>query len=146
MRPIHGRHLHDFPIHAPRQRVFEAFATPAGLDHWWTKSSTGKPTEGAEFTLGFGPDYDWKAKVTRCVPGSAFELQMTQAAPDWMGTRVGCQLDGEPTTQVRFYHTGWPTQNEHWRISCYCWAMYLRLLRRYLENGETVPYEQRLEA
>lgn len=60
--------------------------------------------------------------------------------------RVGCQLDGEPATRVRFYRTGWPTQNEHWRISCYCWAMYLRLLRRYLENGETVPYEQRLEA
>jgi uncharacterized protein YndB with AHSA1/START domain len=138
--------FHDFPIHVPRQRVFEAFATPAGLDHWWTKSSTGKPSEGAEFTLGFGPGYDWKAKVTRCVPDSAFELQMTKADPDWVGTRVGCQLDGESTTQVRFYHTSWPTQNEHWRISCYCWAMYLRLLRRYLENSETVPYEQRLEA
>ena len=36
--------------------------------------------------------------------------------------------------------------NEHWRISCYCWAMYLRLIRRYLEYGETIPYESRLDA
>jgi hypothetical protein len=36
--------------------------------------------------------------------------------------------------------------NEHWRISCYWWAMYLRVLRRYLEHGESVAYEDRLDA
>lgn len=46
---------------------------------------------------------------------------------------------------VRFYHTGWPTENAHWRISCYCWAMYLRVMRRYLEHGDIVPYENRLD-
>ncbi|MCH8956850.1 SRPBCC domain-containing protein, partial [candidate division KSB1 bacterium] len=35
--------------------------------------------------------------------------------------------------------------NEHYRVSCYCWAMYLRLLKRYVEHGETVPYEDRLD-
>jgi hypothetical protein len=48
-------------------------------------------------------------------------------------------------TQVSFHHTGWPENNEHYRISCYCWAMYLRLLKRYVEYGEVVPYEDRLE-
>ena len=42
-----------------------------------------------------------------------------------------------------FSHTGWPSANEHFRVSSYCWAMYLRVLRRYLEHGEVVPYEQR---
>ena len=41
---------------------------------------------------------------------------------------------------------GWPSANEHCRISSYCWAMYLRILRRFLEHGEVVPYEARLEA
>jgi hypothetical protein len=27
----------------------------------------------------------------------------------------------------------------------YCWAIYLRVLRRWLEHGERVPYEQRLD-
>jgi len=31
-------------------------------------------------------------------------------------------------------------------VSCYCWAMYLRIMRRYLEHGESVPYERRLDA
>ncbi len=47
-------------------------------------------------------------------------------------------------TQVRFEHTGWPVANDHYRISNYCWAMYLRLLKRYVEAGEVVPYEKRL--
>jgi hypothetical protein len=72
---------------------------------------------------------------------------MHDSHPDWDGTRVGCELTTESPglTRGRFYHTGWPEDNEHWRVSCYCWAMYLRLLRRYLEAGELVPYEKRLE-
>ena len=48
-------------------------------------------------------------------------------------------------SRVLFYHKGWPSENECWRVSCSCWAMYLRLLRRNLEYGEFVPYEKRLE-
>jgi uncharacterized protein YndB with AHSA1/START domain len=136
----------DFPIKASQDRVFQAVSTPDGLDRWWTKQSAGVAAEGAEFELGFGPEYDWRAKVTRCVADSEFELQMTRADADWIGTRVGFRLDSRAgLTQVRFYHTGWPSQNEHWRISCFCWPMYLRVLRRHLEHGEFVLYEDRLD-
>src|SRR5215467_7145532 len=106
----------DFTIKAPRERVFAEMSTPEGLDRWWTKSASGKTRVGEEYRLFFGPEYDWRAKVTRYDPGSVFELLMTSAHPDWMSTRVGFQLEAEsPTvTRVRFYHTGWPTDNEHW--------------------------------
>lgn len=140
--------IQEFTVKASPARVFQAMATPEGLACWWTKTSAGKPEAGAEYVLFFGPKYDWRGRVTRYTPQSAFELKMTNADPDWMGTRVGCELrpEGKDATRVRFYHTGWPTENEHWRISCYCWAMYLRIMRRYLEHGETVPYEKRLDA
>ena len=35
-------------------------------------------------------------------------------------------------------------KNDHYKISSYCWAMYLRILKRYVESGEEVPYENRL--
>jgi uncharacterized protein YndB with AHSA1/START domain len=137
---------HDFPIKVPVERVYEAVSTPQGLDAWWTKRAAGQPKQGAEYELWFGPNYDWRARVTKSIPPSEFELEITKADADWSGTRVGFRLSGRAgRTQVQFYHTGWPTPNEHWRISCYCWAMYLRVLRRYLEHGEQVPYEQRLE-
>ncbi len=138
---------HDFSIKAPLPRVYEAVSTSQGLSRWWTKRSSGESAEGAELELWFGPKYDWRARVTRAVPPSEFELLMTRADPDWVGTRVGFRLERRSAdTWVRFQHTGWPDPNEHWRVSCYCWAMYLRVLRRYLEHGEEIAYEKRLDA
>ena len=138
--------FHDFPISVPADRVYEAVSVPALLDQWWTKQSSGEPVEGSEYQLRFGPEYDWRATVSRAVPDKNFELTLGKSDSDWTGTRVGFDLTAdEGVTQVRFYHTGWPKQNEHYRISCFCWAMYLRLLKRHLEHGETVPYERRLD-
>jgi len=139
--------IQEFTVKAVPALVMEMFTTPEGLDRWWTKRSSGVAELDAEFTLYFGPEYDWRAEVTQYVPEREFELQLTKAHEDWMGTRVGCTLtaEGHGATRVLFYHKGWPSENQHWRISCYCWAMYLRLLRRNLQYGETVPYEKRLE-
>jgi uncharacterized protein YndB with AHSA1/START domain len=136
----------DFPIATAPARVFGAISTAAGLDVWWTKRSAGRARLGSIYDLGFGPEYQWRARVTRCEPGAAFELELISADADWQGTRVGFELTPTPTgTQVRFHHLGWPAANEHYRISCFCWAMYLRIMKRNLEYGETVPYERRLE-
>ena len=137
--------LQDFPIAAPPNRVFDTISSPEGLDQWWTLRSNGTPEVGTSYELDFGPAYQWRAEVTKADPGSAFELRMTSADSDWAGTVIGFELQpSEYGTQVRFYHRGWPTPNEHFRISNHCWAMYLRILRRHLENGESVPYDQRL--
>ena len=138
--------VHDFPIKASRQKVFEAVSSPDGLDSWWTKRSFGHPEEGNEYVLWFGPQDNWRAVVTRSAPDVEFELQITQAHHDWQGTRVGFLLEETGgLTQVRFHHIDWPQANDHYRGSSFCWAMYLRLLRRYIENHEVVPYEIRLK-
>ena len=140
--------LQDFPINASPDRVFKAVSDPAGLDQWWTLRSSGQPAVGATYDLDFGPEYQWRAVVTKSVPGAAFELQLTQADQDWVGSVVGFELSPRTTsagTSVRFYHRGWPQPNEHYRISSHCWAMYLRILRRHLEHGESVPYHDRLD-
>ena len=138
--------LQDLPINAPVERVFDAVTSPAGLDQWWTKTSSGRPVEGTEYSLGFGPGYDWRARVTRAVPNRAFELTITVADADWTGSRVGFRLEArDGRTWMQFHHIGWNESNDHFRISSHCWAMYLRVLRRWLEHGETVPYEERLD-
>jgi uncharacterized protein YndB with AHSA1/START domain len=137
----------DFPIKAPPPRVFSGFATPQGLDEWWTQRAAGVPILNSEYQFWFGPQYDWRGVVTRCVPDQELEWKMTRAHADWKGTLVGVRLECRSDfTWVRFYHTGWPEINEHFRISNHCWGMYLRILRRFLESGERVPYEERLQA
>ena len=137
--------LHDFPIAAPPSVVFDGVTTPRGLDSWWTERSSGTPVVGLDYHLYFGPDYDWRARVTACEQDSLFVLEMTRADDDWTGTRVSFALEPKDgATWLRFAHTGWPEANEHYRISSFCWAMYLRVLKRHIEHGESVPYDQRL--
>jgi len=140
--------VHEFIVSASPSAVFTLVATPEGLAQWWTKSSTGRVEKGAAYDLDFGPSARWAGVVTRCEPDTHFELEITRAQADWMSTRVGFALapEGEHATRVTFHHTGWPAANEHWRASSYCWAMYLRLMRRHAEHGEFVPYGKRLEA
>jgi uncharacterized protein YndB with AHSA1/START domain len=138
--------VHDFFIKAPTARVFGAISEPSGLDQWWTKRASGTPQLGAEYQLSFAPEYDWRAVVSTCLPPFQFELQVTSAHSDWCGTSIGFFLEEEgQRTIVRFHHRDWPVVNEHYRVSCFCWAMYLRVLRRYLEHGEEVPYDARLD-
>lgn len=139
--------IFDFPINAPRARVFQAVTTPDGLDSWWTKRSSGQPLANSEYVLWFGPEYDWRAVVSRVTPNEEIELKLTSAQEDWMGTRVGFVLEeSSQGTNVRFRHSGWPEENDHYRSSSYCWAMYLRLLVRYVERGDVIDYDHRLEA
>ena len=71
---------------------------------------------------------------------------MTQATDDWLGTAIAFSLEARADeTWLRFSHTGWRRVTDHYRASSYCWAMYLRILKRYIEFGEAVPYERRLD-
>jgi len=138
--------LHDFPIAAPIERVFDAVATPGGLACWWAAGATGTPALGEIYDLDFGPGYQWRARVTELDRPARIEWSLTQADADWTGTRVALRLAPRgDLTQVEFRHLGWPEANAHFRTSSYCWAMYLRLLKRYLEVGEVVPYPRRLD-
>jgi uncharacterized protein YndB with AHSA1/START domain len=138
---------HDFNIRAEQSAVFELLSTAAGLDHWWTQHCSGKSQLGSTFELSFGEGYVWTALVTKLIPDQEFELTMIKADSDWEGTRIGFQIEQGPgSVIIRFSHQGWPAENQHYRLSSYCWAMYLRLAKRFLEKGERFPFENRLSA
>ncbi len=137
---------HQLMIRSTLSEAFQAASTPAGLRVWWSRDAKGEPWAGATYQLDFGPAVQWRAVVTRYIPDAEFELRLTEADPDWVGSRVGVRLTpAGGVIRLDFHHEGWPEPNEHYRISCFCWAMYLRVLKRHLEHGETVPYEKRLD-
>jgi uncharacterized protein YndB with AHSA1/START domain len=136
--------FHDLYIEAPVAKVFEGISSPALLDEWWTNKCKGVPKTGEEYELWFTPQYIWQATVTKCVPNKEFELIVHDSDIDWDGTKVGFIVQEKGTgTKLQFYHSHWKEANEHFRISSFCWATYLRILKRFLEKGERVPYEQR---
>jgi uncharacterized protein YndB with AHSA1/START domain len=138
--------LHAFPVNAPVEKTFEIISTAEGIDKWWSKKAAGTPALDGVYRLSFGAGYDWTAVVTKYVENEVFELRFTEADDDWLNTVTGFLLNKKGSmTEVSFYHKGWQQVNEHYRITSYCWAMYLRLLKRYLEYNEEVDYEKRLD-
>ena len=138
--------FHNFVINASAKAVFDAVSTPAGLAAWWSKSCSGTAAKGEEYQMDFGPGYHWLASISVYEPFEKFELTFTSAMDDWIGSHVLFSLSEQHgVTTVEFSHSGWSEPSEHFKISSYCWAMYLRLMRRYVEIGEVVDYEKRLE-
>ena len=140
--------FHQFQINASAEKVFEGISTPEGLDNWWMKTSKGKPAVGEHYELFFSPEYIWTAVISKCISNKEFQFTMQRSDDDWTNTKVGFNLTNknDTITEVEFYHTGWPHNNPHYKISNYCWAMYLRILKRYLEFGEKIPYDDRLNS
>jgi uncharacterized protein YndB with AHSA1/START domain len=138
--------IHYFTVNDCIEKVFSLVSTSEGLNKWWTRSCGGVARKGEVYRLDFGPQYEWEAVVEEVRPPYLFELRVMRSDNDWMGSKIRFELSqGEGQTHVRFFHTNWPVDNEHRRISNYCWAMYLRLLKLNLETGLFVPYEKRLE-
>lgn len=138
--------LHRLPVRGSIERVFAMFATPAGLNEWWTLEAEGDADHGEIYRLDFGPGYHWKAMVAAVESPRWIEWELLEADEDWTGTRVGARFsEQDGRTTVEFYHSGWRHANEHFRTSSCCWAQYLRILRRFVEQGERVPYEVRLD-
>ncbi|MEQ1763530.1 MAG: SRPBCC domain-containing protein [Pyrinomonadaceae bacterium] len=138
---------HDLTISAPISKVFEGVTNPALIDVWWTRKCQGIPKIGEEYTLDFSPECIWKAVVSECKTDECFELTMTDAMEDWLGSRLRFSVDArENGTKLRFEHKGWAEVSEHFRISSYCWAVYLNVLKKHLETGVVIPYEERHSA
>ena len=135
---------HQLIIKAPRKAVFEAFATPEGLNSWWTLESSGEPTIHTTYRLFFGPKFDWIAKVVHVRTGHELKWALERAMDDWMPTVFGFSLaEIEGGTCVRFAHTGWESQTDHFEITSYCWAQLLNGLKNYVERGVVIPFEER---
>jgi len=138
--------LHDLKIDADTRSVFEAVSRPDGLNRWWTESSLGDPRYGAEYAFVFG-EAVWRGMVLECRHPESIVWEMVEADEDWLGTRFGFRLasvdaSGE-ATQVRFFHRGWRDANAHYRRTSYCWAMYLNLLKGFLEDERVVEFHDR---
>lgn len=81
--------------------------------HRKPKEASGIPEEGNLYELHFGSGYTWQARVCRCVPEQAFELEIITSDPDWSDTRVGFELTSKKEhTHVHFYNKGWPEKKQ----------------------------------
>ena len=135
---------HDIQINARLQEIFDAISVPQGLNAWWTVRSSGVPTIGSEYNFYFSEDYNWSAEVVSYVENASISYRLTYATNDWIDTRLNfIILPQDGYCILRFEHKEWRENSDHYRRTSYCWALYLRCLKDYVENDIIKPYNQR---
>ncbi|EAZ81407.1 SRPBCC family protein [Algoriphagus machipongonensis] len=135
---------HTFWIRSTISKVFSAISSPEQLILWWPQKCSGKPEIGESYNFYFTPEYDWFGTVSKVEENKAFHIKMVDSDKDWDPTSFGFELEEDGTmVKVSFWHKGWENQNEHFKISSYCWAILLQGLKNYLEKGEVLPFEER---
>lgn len=135
---------HDFYINARADKVFTAITAPDHLVNWWPAKSSGEAKHGSIYRLFFSREYDWLAEVVGFELNKSFHLKMIKADEDWAPTTFGFDLiEKEGRTLVQFVHRDWPELNHHFRKSNWHWALLLKALKDYVEEGIIIPFENR---
>ena len=135
---------HDLVINAPISKVFKAITEPEHLKNWWPLKCSGNPEIGGKYNFYFAPEYDWYGQVIQFNSNRTFHIKMIKSDSNWNPTTFGFDLEKfDESVQIKFWHTGWPVCNSHFRRSSFCWAMLLNGLKNYAERGVVIPFEER---
>jgi uncharacterized protein YndB with AHSA1/START domain len=135
---------HSLIIDADLAKVFRSVSEPEHLVNWWPDRCVGIPKLGNTYGFYFGPEYNWRGKVSEFVPNKAFYVKMTDADEDWVPTTFGFDISTlDDKVQLDFWHKGWPSCNAHFKRSSFCWAILLKGLKDYIEAGIVIPFADR---
>ena len=135
---------HNIPINSTPEKVFGAISQPDQLVNWWPLKCSGKPELGAEYNLNFTDAYNWYGKVAKVEKNRLFFIKMTRSDADWDPTTFGFEIElKDQGVWLKFCHSDWPEANDHFKHSSYCWAILLNGLKKYVEKGVVIPFEER---
>ena len=135
---------HDLTLKASVNEVFDRITKPEHLENWWPQKCTGTPKLGESYNFYFTPDYDWFGVVAEFEQNKKFYIEMTESDEDWDDTVLKFDIEqNKESVLLKFSHTGWPSCNQHFRRSSFCWAMLLNGLKNYCEKGIIIPFEER---
>lgn len=142
---------HQVWINAPKDKVYEAISTAAGISSWWSKTSaveTGNVTV-LEFNPG-GEHGVLKASVVDPLPCEHIEWKFFSTHPDsspasaWTDTNALFEIterepmsfmgSGGKLTVLDFHHSGWDETNKYFGFCNYGWGEALRNLKLHCEE------------
>jgi len=135
---------HQLVVKSNITNVFNAISSPSELEKWWPLKCSGKPEINQVYNFNFTDEYDWYAKVSSVKINNHIHYKLTKSDIDWDPTSFGFDLESiEKGVLIDFWHKDWQECNPHFKHSSFCWAMLLKGLKNYIENGIVIPFEER---
>jgi uncharacterized protein YndB with AHSA1/START domain len=139
---------HRVAVAAPLDRVFEAAATSAGIDAWWTRGGVeGESRVGSRLEFYFGqPEPAAVMAVRDLDPAGLVAWDCVGGAEEWVGTTLRFELaEHEGQTVILFTHGGWRSASEFMAHCSARWAYFLLSLKCYVETGAGTPFPEDLK-
>lgn len=136
-------------LQASPDAVYQALATPQGLQGWWTSTCDIATAVGGRSTFRFGDT--WKVMEIEHLAPDEVRWHCAQAnmeAPgiadkqEWVGTRIVFRLSpqGEGATRLAFEHIGLTPALACYGICNDGWNQFLASLQRLVETGQGAPF------
>lgn len=135
--------LHLLQIQAPREKVYQAIATAAGVHGWLSRDAEFDPQVGSRGEIRFaGGERILKITLEGLDPATRVVWKVLSAAmPNWAGTTIEFRLDASDTsTMLHFAHRGFAQADDLFAMSTTIWASFLISLKQYLETGQGMPH------
>lgn len=130
---------------APRERVFDAIATPGGVRGWWTTAVKGSGAAGGELRLEFeGLDEYIVLRVEKANRPSSVQWSCVvhTGLPEWAGTKMLFDLvERTPLEcELSFRHIGLTPKLQCYDDGSLGWDHFLMSLVGYVERGKRGPW------
>jgi uncharacterized protein YndB with AHSA1/START domain len=136
-------------IHAPKDAIFQALTTEAGIRGWWNRRAHISPDVGGESTYQFnkgGDDVHMRFRNEKLDPaGKVVWACLTNDNPSWIGTTVEWALEDTPEgVEVKFRHGGFAEEfrdTDGFRMITGGWQHFLQSLKTWIEDKKGQPFE-----
>lgn len=136
--------LHEIPIEAPPETVYDAWTTSRGLSSWWTKDSRAAGEVGGVNVFVFdGGNVEFHFRVDEQTPAESLRwtgVAAEKMPEEWVGTRIEVDLQGSGgTTRMRFGHRNWKSTKGMYCVCNTTWGELMYRLRDYCEGRGRGP-------
>lgn len=137
----------DLHIQAPREVVWQAIASDAGLRNWFAPEASIDPREGGEVVWDWGEHHRWVQRIEILAPGERLRTRYDSQVDDGVGGKrplfIDFLLEGEGgSTQLRLVQSGFGPEadfDEEYDGISRGWPVELQSLKLYAERhaGQT---------
>lgn len=134
--------MHTVAIKAPRRRVYDALATRAGLQAWWTMTVTGEATVGGTLVFRFADVFKPEMRVDALEPDRTVRWTCIGGEPNWLDNVFVFDLtvDKGLTTLMFRQEYARELDDRTYGEFNYNWGYYLTSLKSLCETGTGAPF------
>lgn len=137
--------LHEIPIQATPQKVYDAWTTPEGQTSWWTRECTIHTQPGQTNIFVFDQEnVKFYFRIDEQVPNK--KLHWTGIAgekmpEEWVGTTIEVEIvdKGKGQSLLRFGHKNWKSGDGAFALCNTTWGELMYRLRDYCEGKARGP-------